>query len=133
MLESIMESHKDPAINVIESTGSVSQRPPEQPLTAYTAMIVQMHEEMTRYKLAAAFLNWLSLAGFVVFPGTFTSLGKTELVFATQAGREVQHAVQNTPLIALSGLCCCISGAGIGYIIWKCQHNPVWLVDRIFM
>jgi hypothetical protein len=128
-----MANHKDPNIHITESTGSAGQPPPEERLTAYTAMIVQTHEELTCYKLAAAFLNWLSLAGFVVLPGTFTSLSQAELVNESRAGRDMQQAVENTPLVALSCLCCSISGAGIGYVIWKCKHNPVWLADRIFM
>ncbi|CAF3656550.1 unnamed protein product [Fusarium graminearum] len=128
-----MEPPKDQSICCfVESTGSASHLASEQRLTTYTTMIVQTHESMTGYKLAAAFLNWLSLAGFVLLPGTFTSLNQA-IVVETQAGREMQKAVQNTPLIAISVICCFVSGAGIGHVIWKCQHNPVWLVDRIFM
>ncbi|KAF4471701.1 PHO85 cyclin-1 [Fusarium albosuccineum] len=63
-------------------------------LTPYNAMVIQSHEELRVYSLLAAIFNWVFLAGFIVFPGTFTSLGRTSVLSESQAGRVMQQAIR---------------------------------------
>ncbi|KAH7134130.1 hypothetical protein EDB81DRAFT_902948 [Dactylonectria macrodidyma] len=96
-------------------------------------MVVQSREVPSMYCFLAAFFNWLFLAGFVIFPGTFTSLSQATLLSESQAGRVVQDAIRNTPLLVVGSLCCLSGGAGIGWLYWKLSHNYVWLIDRVFI
>ncbi|KAK7594586.1 hypothetical protein V3481_005595 [Fusarium oxysporum f. sp. vasinfectum] len=102
-------------------------------LTPYNAMIVESHEELRLYSVLAAVFNWLFLAGFVVFPGTFTSLGKAAALSESKTGRAVQKVMHHTPLIVIGCLCCFLGSIGIGWIAWKRKRNHVWLNDHIFM
>lgn len=102
-------------------------------LTPYNAMIVESHEELRLFSVLAAIFNWLFLAGFVVFPGTFTSLGRVTALNESKAGRVVQKALRNTPLIVIGCLCCFLGSIGIGWIAWKRKRNHVWLNDHIYL
>jgi len=42
--------------------------------TEYVNMLLALDDIPTAHNLLAAFFNWIYLAGFVLFPGTFTSL-----------------------------------------------------------
>ncbi|RSL40610.1 hypothetical protein CEP54_016068 [Fusarium duplospermum] len=85
------------------------------------------------YCVLAAVANWLFLAGFVVFPGTFATISQATTLGDSQTGRVVQHAVQNTPLLVVGSLCCFTGGVGMGWVGWSQRHNYVWLSDRIFL
>ena len=86
------DKHHPEPIHVTSSPPGTGAQHAER-LTPYKAMIVQAHEVPSAYCILAAVANWLFLAGFVVFPGTFTTISQ-----ATALG-VVQHAVQNAPLL----------------------------------
>ncbi|KAH6869634.1 hypothetical protein B0T10DRAFT_593434 [Thelonectria olida] len=97
-------------------------------------MVLEAHETPAFDCLLAAISNWLFLAGFVVFPGAFTSLSHATLLSESQTGRAVQDFIgRNMSLLAVGILCCSVGGAGIGWVSWKFRGNYVWLVDRIFL
>jgi hypothetical protein len=100
---------------------------------SYNDMVLEAHEAPVIKCAIAALSNWVFLAGFVVFPGTFTSLGRATLLGESQAGRAVQQVIRNTPLLVIGILCCLAGGAGIGWTSWSFRSNYVWLVDRILM
>ncbi|KAF5228915.1 hypothetical protein FANTH_14379 [Fusarium anthophilum] len=102
-------------------------------MASYSDMVLAAHECPFVLQFIAAASNWLLLAGFVVFPGAFTSLSRMKLLSESQAGRNAQYVIHNTPLLAIGILCCSIGSAGIGWVSWKCKGNYVWLVDRIFV
>ncbi|KAI8717987.1 hypothetical protein NCS52_00876200 [Fusarium sp. LHS14.1] len=127
------DKHHPEPIHVISSPAPGTGAQHAERLTPYKAMIVQAHEVPSAYCILAAVANWLFLAGFVVFPGTFTTISQATALGDSQAGRVVQHAVQNMPLLVVGSLCCFIGGVGIGWIGWSQKHNYIWLIDRIFI
>lgn len=99
----------------------------------YTTMVVESHNVQTRYNVLAAFFHWLSLAGFVVFPGTFASLSRIGVFNSPVTGRAIQLATRNVPLLYLAGFCCLLGGLGLAWLWWTIRHNYVWLISRIFL
>lgn len=86
-----------------------------------------------RYELSAGIFAWITLAGFVVLPTTFTALqGATELERVISADI-VQDVIQNIELLKLATALCCIGTLGNCFLwyIWRC--NYVWLNSRIFL
>ena len=102
--------------------------------TNYDLMCKESYKIPKRYNIFASFYNWILLAGFIVFPGTFTKLGSVTMsTEAGKAGQVVQAAVKNIPLIAIA-VCCCIGGAFGMYWLWrKWRTNYEWLLNHIFM
>ncbi|KAK3939611.1 hypothetical protein QBC46DRAFT_143133 [Diplogelasinospora grovesii] len=85
------------------------------------------------YNVAAAISSWILLAGFIVLPGTFTSL--QNLKTDTGAVEVLQSFAERIGLLSLSA-CCWISGVvGIGSLWWKFRqrHNYLWLLDHLFL
>jgi hypothetical protein len=50
------------------------------------------------HNLLAAFFTWILLAGFVLLPGTFTSLQQAGEGTSNENEKAVLHAVQNVSL-----------------------------------
>jgi hypothetical protein len=99
--------------------------------TPYTVMLVEANEASTWDNVRAAFWPWLTLAGFVVFPGTFTSLQNSKSLKDSQSGKLVQYTVKNVPLLPFAGVCCLFGIVETLRIGWKWRKNYVWLNSRI--
>ena len=104
-------------------------------MTDYDRMCKESNSIPLLYNILASFFSWILLAGFIVSPGTFTRL-RSAASLATEdgtAGRAVQTAVQNVPLIYVAAVCC-LGGAGGMYWLWrKWNKNYQWLLSHIFM
>jgi hypothetical protein len=99
--------------------------------TPYMVMSVQANEASTWHNALAAIFSWLILAGYVVFPGTFTSLQNSDSLNNSGRGKFVQYTVKNVPLLPVAGVCCIVGTVGI-YRLWrKWWKNYVWLIARI--
>jgi hypothetical protein len=70
--------------------------------TPSRVMSLQAREAPGRNSVLAASFSWMTLAGFIFFPRTFTSLENSESLRESKNGKVVQHAVQNIPLLDLS-------------------------------
>jgi hypothetical protein len=101
--------------------------------TPYMVMSLQANEAPRLDNLLAAVYSWITLAGFIVLPGTFTSLGNSESLGDIKGGKLVQDAVHNIPLLPLAGICCLVGTIGSCWLWWKWRKNYVWLVGRIFL
>lgn len=77
-------------------------------------------------------LAWLLLAGYLVFPSTFASIQKSDVLNkAGEIGRSVDHVVRNVPLIYFASFLCLLSSAGLAWFWWQRRHNYVWVLRRI--
>ncbi|KAF2814790.1 uncharacterized protein BDZ99DRAFT_485369 [Mytilinidion resinicola] len=89
--------------------------------------------------LASAF-TWILLAGYVIFPGTFTSLQNSDVINdskskseAESTGKEVLRHVAFLPLLWVAAVCCIIGASGMCWLWWRWSENYVWLLNRIFL
>lgn len=105
----------------------------DQPMTPYNKMLVESHSIPFWRNILAAVFNWVLLAGFVVFPGTFTSLSRSGVLRESQPGRLLQNAIRNTPLLCIACICCAVGAIGIGWLWWSTKSNYVWLISRLFL
>ncbi|KAI1086051.1 hypothetical protein F5B19DRAFT_480596 [Rostrohypoxylon terebratum] len=100
--------------------------------TRYSQLVIEAYEFSGKYNLLAAVASWLLLAGFVIIPGTYTSLQKADLG-ATGAGKVLNNVIQHTSLLGIAITCCILGIAGIGVLWWWFRNSYVWLNDRIFL
>lgn len=99
-------------------------------------MLLAMDTIPRMHNIFAAFFTWILLAGFVVLPGTFTSLGKLEdkpEVSSSEAASAILKTVKNIPLLVIAGSCCGIGALGMVWLWYKWRSNYVWLLNRIFL
>jgi hypothetical protein len=99
--------------------------------TPYMVKSIQANEASWGANFLAAFFSWLTLAGYVVFPGAFTSLKKSQTLASSSSGRLVQDTVKHVLVIA--GVFCGIGTIGTSCLWYLWRHNAVWLVGHIFL
>jgi len=105
---------------------------PSQMETQYVNMLLAKDKIHTVYKVLAGFFTWILLAGFILFPASFTNLQKIQShVGAT--GKEVVKDITNVPLYVVGWGCCGIGALGMLWLWWRWRNNYIWLVDRIFL
>jgi hypothetical protein len=98
-------------------------------MTDYERMCLKSHRIPTLHNLLASFYTWILLAGFVVFPGTFSSLRN-----ATRSTAEaVILAEFQKGLIVIAAACCGVGIVGILRLWWLRRKDYEWLVDHIFL
>ncbi|KAJ5981121.1 hypothetical protein N7481_008419 [Penicillium waksmanii] len=105
--------------------------------TRYVQMVVQSDEITWEINALASASHWILLAGYLVVPGTFTSLKKSEdfgkTLKGSAAGNAVLNAIQNPPLLTTAcflfviGLCIMI------FLGWKFRENYIWLMNRLLI
>lgn len=119
--------------NIQRAINSASQSPD----TPYTMMLKEEAQMDWRYNLVVSIANWALLAGYLVVPGTFTSLKESnqveEILKKNTAGRAVLHTIQNPPLLVIACLFLVGGAAALIMLFRKLQSSYSWLVNRIFM
>ncbi|KAI0066862.1 hypothetical protein BV25DRAFT_1795995 [Artomyces pyxidatus] len=116
------------------------ERPQRPPLRAqdsslvqseYMNMLLALDAVPQLHNLLASFFTWILLAGFVVLPGTFSTLKQIQ----TTAGAAslVLHAVQHVSLFVIAYVCCAIGAGGMSWLWWRWRGNYIWLLNRIFL
>ena len=87
--------------------------------------------------LVAEFAHWALLAGYLVIPGTFTSLQKSDALEKsldkTEAGKAILNTIQNPPLVAIAVLLFVLGAMLTVWLFWKRKNNYIWLINRLFM
>ncbi|OCK74620.1 hypothetical protein K432DRAFT_252713, partial [Lepidopterella palustris CBS 459.81] len=100
--------------------------------TRYVQMILDYYHMSWTYNALASLFTWLLLAGYIFFPGTFTSLRSSNAAKG-EAGEAVLHAVQNVGLLWAAGILCVISVVGMVWLWWRLHENFAWVLQRIFL
>jgi hypothetical protein len=99
----------------------------------YMKMCADANQVQHRYEAGALFSAWITLAGYVVLPSTFTSLGTASDLQKIVGGKIVQKAVQNVDMLKLASVMCCIGIVGNCFLWYRWHDNYIWLKTRIFL
>ncbi|CAP94894.1 Pc18g06700 [Penicillium rubens Wisconsin 54-1255] len=100
--------------------------------TTYARMLREEAQMDMRFSITVGAANWALLAGYLVIPGTFTSLQTSNQVEKTlqtnRTGRAVLHMIQNPPLLAIA---CLLFVSGIAALIPLCLHAAAGLLTTV--
>ncbi|OAX43436.1 hypothetical protein K503DRAFT_681200 [Rhizopogon vinicolor AM-OR11-026] len=113
-----------------------TQRPPLPNMpagythTRYVNMLLALDDIPQWFNMMASFFTWILLAGFLLFPGTFTSLKQQQI---SGAEALVLNVISDVPLYVIAWLCTGIGAIGMIWLWWRWQKNYVWIVNRIFV
>ncbi|KAI9730633.1 MAG: hypothetical protein M1818_008115 [Claussenomyces sp. TS43310] len=104
--------------------------------TRYMNMLLALDTIPRLHNLYASFFLWILLAGFVIFPGTFTSISSLEddqTVDNNVVAKTFFRAFKNTPLLIVAAMCCGIGAIGMLWLWYRWRQNYVWLLNKIFL
>lgn len=105
--------------------------------TRYMDMLLSLDTIPRIHNILASFFGWLLLAGYVVFPGTFSSLSSSLDEDSSSAAEaeasRILNSVQNMPLLIIASVCCGIAIAGLLWLSFLWRKNYVWLLNRIYL
>ncbi len=101
-------------------------------------MLLAIDQIPRLHNILASFFSWILLAGYLVFPGTFTTIQKSKALNSDNEDENVVKdailkAVKNVPLLWVAGACCILGGLGMIGLWIKWRDNYVWLINRIFL
>ncbi|KAJ7759352.1 hypothetical protein DFH07DRAFT_867917 [Mycena maculata] len=99
--------------------------------TKYVNMLLALDSIPPLYNILASFFTWILLAGFVLFPGTFTNLQTNNQLGGL--GVAAVNVIKHVSLFVIAWVCTAIGAAGMGYLWYRWQANYIWLVNKIFM
>lgn len=83
------------------------------------------------HNILASFFSWLLLAGFLVLPGTFTSLANLPPTSPTT--KSILSSIQSLPFLVVATTCCTLGYLGNLYLMLRWRHNYIWLLNRLYM
>ncbi|KAE9378220.1 hypothetical protein N431DRAFT_304989, partial [Stipitochalara longipes BDJ] len=101
--------------------------------TRYMEMLLALDTIPRLHNILASFFTWILLAGFVIFPGTFTSLSTSDKLNDNHTAAEILHSIKHVQLLVIAGVCCGIGAGGMLWLWWRWRENFVWLLNKIFM
>jgi len=101
--------------------------------TKHNDLILASYHTPEKFNILAAASLWTLLAGFVVFPGTFTSLQNTSSLGSSVPGRVVQRAIQNVPLLVIATFFFLLGMVGVGWLWQQRRRQYLWLADKLFL
>ncbi|MCJ1391376.1 hypothetical protein MMC18_004240 [Xylographa bjoerkii] len=99
-------------------------------------MLLDLDKIPRLHNIYASFFTWLLLAGYVVFPATFTTVNhdnKITQAAQTELERQILTEVRNAPLLYIAAICCIVGGSGMIWLWWKWRSNYIWMINRIFL
>ena len=95
--------------------------------------VSQTNSAKSMYNTLAALCSWFLLAGFILFPGTFTSLNKAGVLRKPDPRSVVQRTVQQLPSFWIAITCCLVGTTSLFWLWYKLKHNYLWLATRLFL
>jgi hypothetical protein len=105
--------------------------------TEYVRMLLELQNIHWMYNGAASLATWLLLAGYLVIPGTFTSLQKSDSIedslSQNQGENVILKTIQNPPLVAIAWSLLTIGIGILSVLFYRWRGNYLWLINRLFM
>ncbi|TVY86868.1 hypothetical protein LAWI1_G007630, partial [Lachnellula willkommii] len=105
--------------------------------TRYMSMLLALDTIPRLHNILASFFTWILLAGFVIFPGTFTSLQSLDT--DTSSSNPASSILKSTtthihiPLLVIASTSSILGALGMLYLWSAHRDNFVWLLNRIFL
>lgn len=105
--------------------------------TRYMNMLLDLDTIPRMHNIYASFFSWILLAGFVIFPATFTSvsarISDDNIANNPQVQALLKLSTSHEWLLYIASFSSGIGAAGMVWLWWRWRANFVWLLNRIFL
>ena len=89
--------------------------------TRYIDMLLSLDSIPRSHNLFASFCTWILLAGFLIVPGTFTSMQKSKMIQEqakqNAVANEVYEKIKHASLLWIAFSCCVIGSTGFVVVV----------------
>ncbi|KAG5953077.1 hypothetical protein E4U53_007046 [Claviceps sorghi] len=107
----------------------------------YVQMLLDVDDIPLLHSALASFFVWLLLAGFLVFPGTFTTIQRSiegkhppqQPQWTDQTTDLLLKGVKNIPLLVIAAVACGLSIVGMAVLALRHADNYVWMLNRLIL
>lgn len=104
----------------------------------YVQMLLDVDAIPLLHSVLASFFVWLLLAGFLVFPGTFTTIQKSieskhPEEWGDQTTEKILKSVKNIPLLVIAAIACAVSLVGMAVLALRHLDNYVWMLNKLIV
>ncbi|KAM7210617.1 hypothetical protein V8F06_014007 [Rhypophila decipiens] len=113
--------------------------PANGPQTRYMEMLLSLDRIPQLHNILCSCFTWILLVGFVVIPGSFTSLRKLEaktngeIIPGSPAANAILSSVAETSVTVVGFICMGIGTTGAVWLGWRWRKNYVWLLNKLYM
>jgi hypothetical protein len=100
------------------------------------SMLLDLDTIPRLHNILASFFTWILLAGFIIFPGTFTSLSALADdpdIQDSRTASKLISSVKHVSLLYVASFCSGIGAIGMLWLWYRWRANFVWLLNRIFL
>jgi hypothetical protein len=103
--------------------------------TRYIDMLLGLDAVPPLHNILASLSVWILLAGYIVFPATFSKLQTDEVddKADSQIKKYALNTVRNVPLLYVAAFACGLGVAGCLWLWWRHRKNYVWVINRVFL
>lgn len=105
--------------------------------TEYIHMLLELDTIHWFYNFLSSLAGWILLAGYLVIPGTFTSLQNSESLQKefrhSHSASSILNTVQNPPLIGISCTCLGLGAVIMLLLFYKWRYNYIWVTNQLFL
>lgn len=117
-------------------------KPPKRANTMhsrYVQMLLEQDNIPKVHTVLAAFFVWLLLAGFLVFPATFTTISNSleekqnSDQWADKTAESIYKSVRNIPLLVIGAIICAVAVIGMACLSFRYRKNYVWMLNKLFL
>ncbi|KAH9231817.1 hypothetical protein K456DRAFT_38016 [Colletotrichum gloeosporioides 23] len=103
-------------------------------ISRHDQMVLENDREIDWWwSLLAKVFSWLLLAGYIVFPSTFASLRRSQVLENTGGVGQAVSEWVNDCLIALASVLSGVASIGLAWLWFKWRANYVWVHQHIVM
>lgn len=109
--------------------------PPNTEPSEYARQIEEQDRVSILASIGVSIFQWLLLAGYLVVPGTFTSLQRSNTVKQNLGDQGAQglvlHTIQSPPLVGISCAFFCTGAVGLAVYAWYWRYNFLLLMRLV--
>ncbi|KAL2017990.1 hypothetical protein VTK56DRAFT_1370 [Thermocarpiscus australiensis] len=107
--------------------------------TPYMSMLLSLDKIPRLHNILVSFFAWILLAGYVVIPGSFTSVkrkqeeGGIEIPIGGGGAGKLVLTRANTAAMVIGFVCICAGMFGLAWLALRWRRNYVWLLNKLYM
>jgi hypothetical protein len=96
-------------------------------------MLLSLDKISRLANILASLFSWILLAGFIIFPATFTHSPSSSIELRSQGENNLLLSIPHFRLVMAATGCCAVGYLGNLWMALHWRHNYVWLLNKLYL